>query len=37
MDACHVILEPLNVIENQSLSLADRVVANDPRIYGYIA
>jgi hypothetical protein len=37
MGPCHVILEQLNVIENHSLSLADRVVINNPRICGYIA
>jgi hypothetical protein len=36
MDHCHVILKPLNVVKNQSPSLADRVVADDSRIYGYI-
>ena len=30
MDHCHVILEQLNVVENQSPSLADRVVADNP-------
>jgi hypothetical protein len=33
MDCCYVILEALNVIENQPLSLADKIVINDPLLY----
>jgi hypothetical protein len=28
VDSCHVILEPYNVVENQPLSLVDRVVTD---------
>jgi hypothetical protein len=37
MDSRHVILEVHNVVENQPLSLADRVVANDPLLCWHLA
>jgi hypothetical protein len=37
VDPGYVILEMHYMVENQSLSLTDRVVADDPRICGYIA
>ena len=37
MDSRHVILEVHHVVENQSLSLADRVMADDPLLCWYLA
>lgn len=37
VDPGYVILEMHHVVESQSLSLADRVVADDPCICKYIA
>ena len=37
MDRRHVILEMHNVVENQPLSLADRVVADDPLLCWHLA
>jgi hypothetical protein len=37
MNYCHVILEQLNVVENQSPSLADRVVTGDPLLCWHLA
>jgi hypothetical protein len=37
MDYRHVILEIHNVVENQPLSLADKVVADNPLLYWDLA
>jgi len=37
VDSRHVILEVHNVVENQSLSLADRVVTDDPLLCWHLA
>jgi hypothetical protein len=36
VDSGHVILEVHHVVENQSLSLADRVVADNPLLCWYL-
>jgi hypothetical protein len=37
VDSRHVILKPYNVVENQPLSLVDRVVADNPLLYWHLA
>ena len=37
MGPCHMILKVRHVIKNQPLSLAYRMVANDPQVCWYLA
>jgi hypothetical protein len=36
VDSCYIILEVYNVIKNQPLSLADRVVTDNPLLYWHL-